>query len=122
MIIVSLTDAGHELTVDSAYSKAVTGHFSQFANHETIEPVNIKSRKADWYSAYEFRENASVYCFDNDLIVRCRPYSHAWGRQANLFARNVGLVADFAKRASSGSFSRHMVVSMLLKNRHGKSE
>lgn len=107
MVIVSLTKAGPDMVVDSEYAERVKAHFSSFSDHEAVQALNLQSRAADWYSAYEFRENASVYCFDAEqpsLIVRCKPYSHAWGRQANLFARNLSLVADFAEQSGFRAF------------------
>lgn len=107
MIIISLTEAGPDMVVDSEYARRVKAHFSSFSDHEAVGAINLQSRAADWYSAYEFRENASVFCFDAEqpnLIVRCKPYSHAWGRQANLFATNLRLVADFAEQSGFRAF------------------
>lgn len=107
MVVISLTAAGPDLTADSDYAKAVAQHFAPFADHELIGKLGINSSKTDWYLAYEFRENAAAFCFDSenvDLIVRCKPYSHVWGRQANSFVRNIDLVANFARVSGFRAF------------------
>ncbi len=107
MVVISLTEAGPDLTVDSQYAREVKEHFAQFKEHGIVKAIDIQSRDEDWYSAYEFRENASVNCFDDDnpnLIVHCRPYSHAWGRQANLLTRNMDLLSDFAEKSGFRQF------------------
>lgn len=107
MVVISLTAAGPDLTADSEYAKVVAQHFAPYAEHELIRRLGINSSKTDWFSAYEFRENAAAFCFDSenvDLIVRCKPYSHVWGRQANVFVRNIDLVADFARVSGFRAF------------------
>lgn len=99
-IILSLTTAGPELVVQSDYVREVREYFAPYADHPAVAALAVNNRTEDWFAAYDFRENAYVYCFSDetpDRIVRCGHASHVWGRQSNSFARNVRLVEDFAR-------------------------
>lgn len=99
-IILSLTPAGPELVTQTDYVREVREYFAPYADHPAVAALAVNSRTEDWFAAYDFRENAYVYCFSEeaaDRIVRCGHASHVWGRQSNSFARNVRLVEDFAR-------------------------
>jgi hypothetical protein len=105
-IIISLTPYGGTRTRDSDYRKRVEAHFGAHRSHPLIAKLNIAT-EADIGTMFDLRENASAYCFDAKdptLIVHCQPYSHAWGRVANVFARNLDLIRDFAEKSGFRQF------------------
>lgn len=105
-IIISLTPGGDQLVEDTPYRAEVREHFAPFADHPIVASLAIADRNADWYKAYDFRENAWLYCFDEsgEYVERCHPISHVWGRQANSFARNLPLIRDFARQSGFREF------------------
>ncbi len=107
VIILALTQRGSEFVVNSDYAREVREHFGAYAGHPIVATLGVQNRRDSWFRAYDFRENAYVFCFDQEnRIVRCTPYSHAWGRQANSFSNHLDLVADFARVSGFREFYR----------------
>jgi hypothetical protein len=107
-VIISLTPYGLDnkwrIYKDSEYYRRVKEHFGPHGDHPIIQKLNLRSDK-DFGDFLNFRENSAYWRFNEDRIVRDGPYQIHWASmEKNLFAENVALIEDFAKRSRFREF------------------
>lgn len=107
-IIISLTPYGindkRRIYQNSDYYKRVKEHFAPFVDHPIVTRLNLQS-DADLFDYLNFRENAAYWRFSEDRIVRDGPYRIHWESMTkNLFAENVDLIEDFARKSGFREF------------------
>lgn len=106
-VIISLTPYGtwpNRIFNRTDYYKEVQAHFGPFRDHPLIAKLNLHDDK-DFQRFIGFRENGAYWSFEGDELVNRSPYTNHWQRaDLNLFAENVALVEDFAKKSGFRRF------------------
>jgi hypothetical protein len=106
-VIISLTPYGkfpNRIFQKSDYYKEVQAHFGPFAGHPIVAALSLNDDK-DFSRFIGFRENGAYWTFRGNKLVREGPYRDHWKRSGtNLFAQNIALVEDFAKKSNFRKF------------------